>query len=193
MSAFSKVQIYQMVADQLDEETITSTDDDNKLVDWLNRNYDLAKETLLSTGRWNFAKKRLAVAERTDTPDFEWLHWYDLPSDCLFMYPLTVDGRENGSRIPYVIEGDKVLTNQAGPLYFRWIANVDEDVFHPLFTKYMVCYLSHEIAHWMTGKVSYVDITEKKMKKARREALVFNALNNDAADAVPADSITSRY
>ena len=183
----SKTNIYQMVADCIDEDVISDITDDNKFVNWMNRNYPLAKESLLSTGRWNFAKKRATLLKRTEEPPFEWAYWYTLPSGCLLLYPLTLDGSPKSSRVPFSLESGVIYTNLGESINIRFIDNVDEDVFHPLFTNYLVIELALRVAHWMSGKASYADVLARRLKDAKKNALVWNALNTDPEDAVVYD------
>lgn len=190
--SYVKTSIYQMVCDRLDEEAVSSDTEDTKVVNWFNRNYDHMRRVLIATGKWNFAKRRQALAADATTPDFQWQYSYTLPGGTLAFYPLTVDGTKNGYRVPFHHEGGKILTDQEAPLNFRFIVDVDESEFHPLFAEYLICDMALKIAHWMTGKTSFIDPLERQLRKARRDALLFNAINDDAADPVPEEIIAVR-
>lgn len=182
-----------MVCDRFDEEVIGDLGEDSKVANWFNRNYDQAKRLLLSTGRWNFARARVTLPQVAGyVPDTEWQYAYRVPGDLMLLYRLTHDGSKNGFPVPYTIEGDLILTNQT-PLRIRYTQNVTEEKFNPVFVNLLVAHMAHEMAHWMTGKVSYVDITERKLKQATRAANLYNAMQEDQADPAPEEVIYTRY
>jgi hypothetical protein len=182
MANITKLSIFQMAADALDEEVMSEVEEDRKVPNWLNRNYDVTKEALLATGRWNFARERATLPAKGGAPAWGYTYWYELPADILLLYPITYDGGIHSPRIHFTVEGRNILTDKEAPLYIRYIKNADESEFHPLFAKYLSMQLAYDMAHWMTGKVSYVDIAEKKLKRAKRDALLFNGMNTDPED-----------
>lgn len=43
--------------------------------------FDEMRDATLEVHNWNFATKRVKLAQLTDTPEFEWDYAYQLPSD----------------------------------------------------------------------------------------------------------------
>ena len=76
----------------------------------MNDQYDHALELLLEEHRWNFAGKRVTLTQVSDKPPFGWDYKYQLPSDIIRLKDVNGEDVEASSR-HYVVEGDKLLTN----------------------------------------------------------------------------------
>lgn len=178
--AYNKLQIFQMAADALDDEVIVSLDQDSKVVRWLNRNYTLTKESLLSMHRWKFAKKRADLAIVGGDTGSKWQYKYLVPAEALLLYKLTNDGEIGGYPIPYEFEGGYIFTDQTPSLRIRYIANVNEDKFTPLFVNVLVTTLSLKMAHFVTHKSNMVQIAKGERVDAMRAAMLYDAIENYA-------------
>jgi hypothetical protein len=191
--AYTKLQIYQMAADALDDDVITSLSDDTKVVRWLNRNYTLVKETTLSIHRWKFAKRRQNLAEIPGDTGTDWDYKYLVPSEALLLYRLTNDGKIGGYAIPYEFEGGYIYTDQPPSLPIRYIANVNEDQFTALFTAVLVTTCALKMAHFVTHKTNMVAIAKEDRKEALRAAMLYDAIENYAEPPVPYEIETVRF
>lgn len=176
--AYTKLQIYQMAADRIDDEVIVTVNDDTKVVRWLNRNYALTKETLLSSHRWKFAKTRANLAQIVGDTGSEWLYKYQTPADALLIYRPTDKAEIGGVPIPYEYESYTIFTDQSPPFPIRYIKNVNEDKFTPLFVNSLVAALAHGMSHWAPRKMGMVDLTEKALTKSLRTAMMMDAIEN---------------
>jgi hypothetical protein len=155
-SGFSETQLYNAVLDRLAEESVLATNDEKAVARWLNRNYPLQRDVLLQRHTWNFAMSRRALPADTAKPEFEWQWQYTIPEDCLRVLPITADGKRNSPPIPYVVEGTKILTNKAAPLYVRYIfQQTNTAVFTPVFIDLLAQILAANFAYWVTGKASF--------------------------------------
>jgi len=77
--------------------------------------YDSIVQNELTKHRWGFARAKAQLALTTDTPvDQEWQSIYQLPADILFLIKLYPS-------VNYQIYGNKVYTNNNGPLYCDYI------------------------------------------------------------------------
>ena len=86
--------------------------------------FDEMRDAMLEVHNWNFATKRVKLAQLTDTPAFEWDYSYQLPSD--FLRAVSVHNNSSGrDRIPYKIENG-VVNSDASDLFLRYIARVED-------------------------------------------------------------------
>jgi hypothetical protein len=191
--AYTKLQIYQMASDALDDEVITDVSQDSKMVRWLNRNYQLTKESLLSMHRWKFARKRADLSVTPGDTGSRWDYKYQTPSDALLIYRPTVNGEIGSQAIPFEYEGGLILTSQTPPLRIRYIANVNEDKFVPLFVTVLVASLALKAAHFVTHKSNMVQIAKDDRRDALRAAMLMDAIENFAEPPVPYDIELVRF
>ena len=82
-STASRIDLYNMTLDLLEEVPVTSLSDGTPATNWLNRNYETARDGELRKHTWNFALARASLAADSAPPPFGWLRQYTLPSDCL--------------------------------------------------------------------------------------------------------------
>lgn len=124
------------------------------------------KKALLRAYRWSFAIKRAELAADSPAPDWGRENAFSLPTDYLALikdYP----ERERVDR-DWQIEGKKILTNDAAPIYIRYIYNVtDYNEMDPSFLEALAADIAHELCE---------EITQSNTKKA--------ALLQDKKDAI---------
>jgi hypothetical protein len=119
--------------------------------------YDVCRLFVLSDHWWNFAKKRVTLAEVGTRPT-NWLYRYDYPADCVHFREIERDTRQ-GQPTPYEIEDDgtdsglSVVTDryQAVGVYTRDVKNTS--LFSSGFTSALGWYLGSELAPGITGDV----------------------------------------
>jgi len=172
-SGFSETQIFNAVLDKLAEESILTTTDDKAVARWLNRNYPLQRDVLLQRHTWNFAITRQVLAASTTKPLFEWRYQYLLPDDCLRCLPLTTDGARNSPPVPFIVEGQYIMTNAGAPLRLRYISRATNPaLFSMVFIDLLVQILAANFAYWITGKASFakqlLDIASSSFIEAAR-------------------------
>lgn len=117
--------------------------------------YDIAREFVLADHHWNFAKKRVLLADIGSPPN-TWLYRYDYPSNCLKMREIERLTRAD-LPIPYEVEDDgsetglSVVTDKdaATGIYTYNVKNVA--LFSPSFVAAFGWYLASELAPALTG------------------------------------------
>jgi hypothetical protein len=157
-----------------DSATVTSIDppEGSAQAEQAKRFYPIARDTLLELHAWNFATKRIALAETSDTAPDAWQYTYALPPNyirALAVYPEQTNSEADAQ--PFIIE-----TNSAGQLIlFTNVENVtlkyislitDTTKFTPLF----VNTLSFMLASFLAGSLIKGDagmkITDAMYNKA---------------------------
>lgn len=121
---------------------ITALDDANDKARLCLENYEPVLQAMLRRHPWNFAVKRVELAEDSETPLNEWAHQFPLPADPYCLRVLQVNDGFND----YVIEGRMILTN-AETLKLRYVARVNESEFDPLFVESFVLQLASKFAY----------------------------------------------
>lgn len=180
--------------DIMKEEVITNLETDNRpIVRWMKRNFDTSRDSLLSRYDWNFALKRAELPADATEPVFGWKHRYTVPADSLRILPLTACGTSEGTPIRSEIEGPYILTNAPGPLKVRYVArNEDYDRYPSVFVEALSSYLAMKCGHWVTGKVSYVQIAQGLHREAIDTAWRVDAIEGTAPRAADDEWVNQR-
>lgn len=154
--------------------------------------YDVARRFVLADHNWNFAKKRVALAD-IGTPPATWGFRYDYPSDCLKFQEIQRATR-NDLPLPYEVEDDGsdsglcVLTDQDGAIgiYTRDVTNTA--LFSPGFVSSLGWYLASELAPAITGDAG---VQEACLTVYRN--LLAAAQAQDSAEGTPDDELLSPW
>ena len=105
------------------------------------RTYESVRDTVLDCHPWRFARTRTNLAADATAPAWGFAYQYTLPGDCLRV--LSIEGEQ----IPYETEGGKLLCDEAGPLYVRYLARVtDTGKFTPTFIQALATRWAAEMA-----------------------------------------------
>lgn len=185
--------ICNLALDILKEAPISSIYDQRPIGKWCKRNFATQRDAALSVASWNFARQRRVISADATAPTFGWDYAYTLPGECIRALPLTYDGTVEGSPVAHEVEASQILTNLAGPIKVRFIARVvNYDAYHPLFIDYLSARLARRMAHWLTGKTSFLQIAAGLMQQAWVEAWTVNAIEGDTPRPADDDWIDAR-
>lgn len=171
----SKIGIWNMALDHLKEAPLSSTTDEDPFCKWLQRNYDQQRDYLLGRYLWKFAQARASISAEVAAPAFGWNYQYLGPADMIRLIPPTYDGKWMGTPVPYELEsnagGDQViLTNLEAPMKLRYIRRItNEGKFTNDFCEVLAIRLARRMAHWATGKNSFVQTLDAMMKETMQE------------------------
>jgi len=124
----SKVDIANGTLRLIGASSITSFTDGTKNANVINDMYDDRLEELLRIHDWNFATKRVKLAQDATAPAFGWDHAYSTPSDWL----RTVSLHDNSAGLGTIVwseeqndSGNAILTD-ADDVYMAYIAKVTD-------------------------------------------------------------------
>jgi len=134
--------------------------------------YDTVRQNLLTSYRWRFAMKKVALTEASGSPVNEWTKHFTLPSDMLLL--VTTYPTSN-----YEVFEDKLLTNASS-------VSVDY-VFDPgekKYPQYFVNALALEIADAVCMPITN-DKTMKEIVKVEAETATRSARFKDASGRPP--------
>lgn len=142
--------------------------------------YKPSLEYVLTNHDWQFAAKRVTLAEISPAPPTTWQFRYDYPSDCLKIRRLE-RGTRPGKVMPFIIEDDgtgsglSILTDveQATALY-TWRAE-SPSLWTPGFAVAFSWYLAAELCPALTG--------DREMQKGAYEVYQSTATSAAAIDS----------
>lgn len=176
MAALTPEDVANMALALLDEQPITSLDEDVKSARLLNLHYDVTREAELTKHAWVFAILT-ADLTATDLGSGTLQYQYGLPDDCLRPLPLTYDGDPTGIPISWRQESGLFYSDQAGPLTLRYIANLtDPNDWDALFTDVVTAALAVKIALPITHKSGMVELARNAYSQAVADAMRVNAI-----------------
>lgn len=187
----SDVQIANLALQKVGASRITSLEEDSEEARQVALCYGQTRDTELRKHAWNFAITRATLPAETYDPDFGPANSFPLPSDFLRLIP--VDPEEVTNTDDWRIEGRSIRTNDAAPLYIRYIKRVtDPNDFDELFTEMLACKIALQVCEKLTGSNQKKAAVAEDYKMAQREARRINAFENIAAEPPPDTWDTAR-
>lgn len=127
--------------------------------------YSQQRDYLLRGHFWNFATKRVQLAELSAAPEFEWENQFQLPTDFLRVIQIY-----NDPNAPYKIEGDRILTNLS-TLQLVYVYKVtDPNKFDPSFVEALTGAVAKELAYAMAASSQLAERAARDAKEALRRA-----------------------
>lgn len=110
--------------------------------------FDLLQDEVMSAHPWNFAVKRATLAPTATPPLFEYAYEFDVPNDSLRVLETETDTTQIDNN--WVVEGRKILSNDA-EVNIRYIyRNVDYNSWSPVFAETMAWRIAMSIAYALT-------------------------------------------
>lgn len=145
----SQVEICNIALQKLGAKRIQNISDDSNNARACNVAYVPMKLKLLRQHVWNFSVKRASLAADSPVPDFGRANSFQLPSDFVRLadpYP-----EDNNNANDWVIEGQKILTDDTAPLNIRYVYNVtDENIMDSLFRDLLSVELALQLCEELT-------------------------------------------
>lgn len=164
--------------------TISSEDDQSEPARKARLLFDAVARAELCKNPWSFTIQRVALASNTVSPVFGYQYAYDLPADCLRtvtigeVYSFNLGMGYSTDDAPFLIERKKVLTDDAGPLYIRYVIDVTETPgeWDPTFGEAFACKLARELCNTLSKVANRKVDMDNEYKTAIREAKRVNAI-----------------
>jgi hypothetical protein len=191
----SEVDICNRALQKLGASRIISRTDNTKEARACNFAFDIVRDSELRIHNWNFAVKRVVLAEDTSTPDFGYGHQFQLPSDWLrnYMSSDSTQGSSGDVKPSWKTEGKKILTDDGGSFNLKYIARVEDTTqFDSLFVESLAAKMAYELAEELTQSNTKKAAALEDYNRTIREAKRIDAIE-DPSDEIPEDSwITAR-
>tara|TARA_S200002703_G_scaffold143085_2_gene135864 strand:- start:110 stop:703 length:594 start_codon:yes stop_codon:yes gene_type:complete len=138
--ATSVVQIVNNALIKIGASAITALTEDSEAARAANVIFEQVRDATIRDHVWNFATKRVQLAQETDAPAFEYSYQYALPSDCLRILQM------EEKTMTYVIEGRKLLTDEGTAKVIYLAAISDPNEFDAMFVEAFSARLAAELA-----------------------------------------------
>lgn len=187
--ATSKVAIANGAIQRLGDKRIESFTQDHPNARSMNAAFDRVLRAEMRRYDWGFAIKRASVAADGTGP--VWGDWsrYSLPNDYLRLL------RDDESRlnVDWRIEGQHILSRDAAPLQFRYLAFIEDPNFYDaLFIEAVECKLAFVCCKEITGSESAKGSIREDYDAAIAEARRTGAFEKEAQEFPEDDWVLAR-
>jgi hypothetical protein len=171
--------------------TITGLNQGTKNANFCNDRYADLRDALLEMHTWNFAMKRVKLAQTTTTPTIKFDYSYTLPTDYLRAVSV-FDSDEGHGIVDHKIEGGKVVCS-ANAVWMLYVAKItDPNVMSPLFREALAALMAVEAATSITESRALRELMTVEFKSALRKARSSDS-QADLPDRMPVGSwVTGR-
>lgn len=187
----TKLEVCNRAAQKLGAKRITSLDEDSKVARALSVVSEPVKLALLRDHVWSCAVKRVALAADGTAPEWGRANSFTLPSDFVRLaedYP-----EDNLNTKDWVIEGNKILTNDSAPLYVRYVYDItDISQMDPLLREAWACGMSYETCEEITQSNTKKQLLENDLDNVITKAKKANAIERVAQQPPPDPWLTAR-
>jgi hypothetical protein len=168
----SKTQIANLALNLLGEAPIISLTEDVKGARVMNLLFDISRDAVLRLHPWNFAIRRVVLAQKVQAPAFGFSKCFALPSDYLRLVRLN-DGKE-----PYQIEADGLVSN-VDQARLRYVARITDTArFDALFVMALAAFLAVEGAIPITNSQSLKEQAAAEFQLKLQEARSVDGMEN---------------
>jgi hypothetical protein len=138
--ATSVVQIVNNALIKIGASTILTLTENSEAARAANLIYEQVRDASIRDHVWNFAIRRVELAQNSTAPAFEFSYQYNLPSDCLRVLQMEDMG------MYYKIEGGKLLTDE-GTAKILYLSRVEDvNLFDALFVEALSARIAAELS-----------------------------------------------
>jgi hypothetical protein len=155
---------------------ITSLDQNTGSARAMKAAFESVRDYVLGLHPWNFAKERVALAQKSDAPLYKFSHAFAMPNDFLVLLETFPKMRE------YRVEGDALLCNVSAVsiTYTRRVTSVKS--MPPFFRETFSAYLGAKTAKLITGSDEARKLLEALAADRLNAARHANALSSGAEE-----------
>lgn len=146
-----------------------------------NRAYASVRDAELRAHPWSFAITRQQLAADSESPVFGRSRAFQLPTNCLRVLPPYPEN--NTWRHDWLVEGDKIYTDDSAPLEVRFVQQVtDPNMFDPLFREALAARVAEAICEPITQSNTKLQLVQGRYMEAIRSAKRTNAIERPAQE-----------
>lgn len=183
--ALSETDICNSALVKLGVDTISALSDNTKAAKLCNARYAYARDTVLASHPWNFAKKRISLALDATTPAYYYTYRFIVPTDAIKLLDNDLD--ENSE---WVLENGYILTFATTMNILYVFKQTDTTKFEPLFTEALAWWLASDLAYALVQSTALMQNCATMFKNVMAEARSKNAQERGSLLAVVADNWT---
>ncbi|HCA7297222.1 TPA: hypothetical protein MX298_000843 [Escherichia coli] len=178
--------------------SINSLDEASKEAGQCSLHFDACRDAALADFDWNFATKRVALAD-TNNPPPDWQYAYQYPTDCMRITEIMLPGIRNPTtamRVPYVTGADaagtgKLIYTDQPEAWLKYVGRVtDVNMFDAIFIEALSWRLAAAINMPLTGSA---DLGNNALSMYNRVILSAgsHSLNESQEPQPPMDEFTA--
>lgn len=178
--------------------SINSLDEASKEAGQCSLHFDACRDAALADFDWNFATKRVALAD-TNAPPPDWQYAYQYPTDCMRITEIMLPGIRNPTaamRVPYVTGSDaagtgKLIYTDQPEAWLKYVGRVtDVNMFDAIFIEALSWRLAAAINMPLTGSA---DLGNNALSMYNRVILSAgsHSLNESQEQQPPMDEFTA--
>lgn len=200
MAAPTRLSIYNGALRVCGERRLASLDENRKPRHLLDQVWteDNGVAACLEAGQWNFAMRTVRIDHDVDVePQFGLLYAFTKPDDWVRTSAFCSDER---FQVPLRDCKDEVgfWYSDVDPVYVRYVSKdsgfgLDFSLWPPSFIKFVHAHFANEIILDLTSDKEKVALVEVKRKKAVREALNRDAMNEPSQKPPPGSWVGARF
>jgi hypothetical protein len=189
----SLIEVANMAGQRIGAETrLTSIDDNKNLARTLKEAWAIQRRATLRDGSFNFSTTRGALAQGSD-PDlvcYPYTGFFPLPAQALRL----VEVIDDAVRLDYQLEGRNILCSVAGPLYVRWVQDIEEPArWDDAFAEAFACRLAWKCGRKIAGSSFDQELAWKEYRAAISPARHIDALENPPQEQEESDWVLARF
>jgi len=149
--------------------TISNLTDGTVNANFMNTRYEQVRDMALMRHPWNFATKRVQLAQLSSTPAIKFDFEYQLPTDYLRVVKVT-DNDEGLGHVDHKVEDGKILTSsdQCWLVYIYQLT--DPNKMSPLFREYVSSLLAQEAAIGLVNSNTLHQLMTQEAQNIERRA-----------------------
>ncbi len=171
---------------------ITSIDDDATGAELCKANWDAVRDAVLEARAWTFAVERANLAADPVAPAYGWAARYQVPADRLRV--LEADDGSGRADFEWQREGAYLVTDQAAPLYIRYLKRVEDPaLWSPIFAIAMSYRLAVVLSVPLTENRSLQADLWKLYDQALREAATRDGMQGRSEQVRPSSLAARRF
>lgn len=166
---------------------IASIDDDTPTARIMKEQYPKIRDAVLRSHPWNFAIKRVQLAEVAVPPAFGFERGFQIPNDCLRV--LEIDSQSD----EWQKEGDQIVSD-ANAIYIKYISKITESgKFDSCFSEALAAMLAHDTCFAITQSNTLKEQLMKDYKYWIGEARSFDGQEGGTRQVYANEWLNSRY
>ena len=173
----SQVEICNMALLQLGAARINSISDNSDEARLCSAFYNQTVDLVSVDGKWPTTITRQDLSQTDNTPEFDFTYEYQLPTVPFCLSVVSIDGD-----VEYVIEGDKLLTDES-TASIKYIARLtNPQAYGPHLTQAIVNKLTATLAYPISAQVGvqdrWVNYYDSQLPRLLASAMLQNSLQN---------------
>lgn len=160
--------------------------------------YESCRDAVLADAEWNFATKRVALAD-TNNPPSDWAYAYQYPTDCMRIIEIPVPGMRNPTaamRIQYSTGANddgtgKLIYTDQPQAWLKYVSRItDVNMFDAIFQEALAWRLAAAINMVLTGSA---DLGNNALKMYQMVILSAgsHSMNESQEPQMPIDEFTA--